>query len=90
MLKMVSHFSPQYDIEFNLMKSEFVIFRAHGKYENAECIKFDGQVHIAKEFIEHLGNVIHIQLRQSVEKAIDANFQYQSKCSNRKFLVCSY
>ena len=33
-------------------------------------MEFDGQVLIAKEFVEHLGNIIHIRSRQSVEKVI--------------------
>ncbi len=33
MLRMVNEFSCQYGIEFNLTKSEFVIFGADGKYE---------------------------------------------------------
>ncbi len=88
MLCVVNEFSRQYDIEFNLTKSEFVIFGADGKYEPTEKMEFDGQVLIAKEFLEHLGNIIHMRSRQPVEKV--THFQNQSKCSNYKFLVCSY
>ncbi len=34
-------------------------------------MEFDGHVLIAKEFVEHLGNVIHIRSRQSVEQVIN-------------------
>ncbi len=68
MLRMVNEFSRKYDIKFNLTKSEFVIFVANGKYEPTEKMEFDGLVLIAKEFVEHLENIIHIRSHAHVNE----------------------
>ncbi len=46
---MLNEFHRQYNIDFNLTKSEFVIFGADGKYDTTEMMKFDSQILTAKE-----------------------------------------
>jgi hypothetical protein len=69
MLESTNQFSKEYDIKFNMDKSELLVFNHDGKYDPSASMLHNEVELFAKQHVKHVGNVVG-PLKLSVDRCI--------------------